>query len=103
VMRTERERIVASEVAHWEEEQKQRGVPIDAAARRAREAELAAQHRELPFAYILGALTLLAILAGAWRARMGPHGAIPPRLVFAVATIAVGSIALVIALDAAFA
>jgi hypothetical protein len=103
VMRTERDRVVAREVAQWEREQKQRGAAIDEAQRRARELALAKQHRELPFGYILGALTVLAILAGAWRARPGTHDALPPRLVWTTATIAVGSIALVIAIDAAFA
>lgn len=103
IMRTERERVVAREVAKWEREHAQRGVTIDSARRRAQARELAAKHRELPFGYILGALTLFAILAGAKRARAGTYDAIPPRLVLAVAMIAAGSIALVIALDAAFA
>ncbi|MDQ3334031.1 MAG: hypothetical protein M4D80_02640 [Myxococcota bacterium] len=108
VMKPERERVVAREMRQWEREQKQRGVEIDVAARKAREAALAAKHRELPFGVILGVLTFVAICAGAWRARPGgeslwPFREIPRRLVLVVATIAAGSIALVIAIDAAFA
>jgi len=103
VMKPERVRVVQQELAQWEKDLKARGAAIDAAARRAREAELAAQHRELPFAAILGALTLFAILAGAWRSRPGTETAITQRLVYLVAAFAVGSIALVIAIDAVFA
>jgi hypothetical protein len=103
IMQPERERAAARELAQWEREQKRRGVGIDDATRRAREAEIAARHRELPFALILGVLTAFAILAGAWRAGPGTDDAIPARLVYKVAAFAAGSVALVIAIDAAFA
>ena len=102
VMEPERQRMAAQELAQWEREQKLRGA-IDPEARRARAAELAAKHRELPFAAILAVLTLLAILAGTWRARPGVTDSIPTRLVYKVAAFAAGSVALVIAIDAAFA
>jgi hypothetical protein len=103
VMQPERERVVAREMKQWEREQKQRGVEIDAAARKAREAALAAKHRELPFGVILGVLTFVAICVGAWRTRPGKERELPPRLVVVVATIAAGSVALVIAIDLLFA
>jgi hypothetical protein len=103
VMQPQRERVVAQELARWERAQRQRGAEIDAAARRARAAELAAKHRELPFAAILGVLTVLAIAAGAWRARPGTAAPLPPSLLYKVCAFAVGSIALVIAIDAVFA
>jgi hypothetical protein len=98
IMRPERERVVAQELARW-----QREAAIDEATRRAREAELAAKHRELPFAAILGVLTLLAIVGGAWRARPAEHAPIPGAFAYKIGAFAVGSIALVIAIDAAFA
>jgi len=103
IMQPESDRLVAKELENWDQEQRARGVQVDDAARRAREAALAAKHRELPFAYILGALTVLAILAGAWRARPGTASSIPTRLLVIVTAIAVWSVALVIAIDAAFA
>lgn len=102
VMQPERERVTAQQLARWEREQQRRGAAIDAAARRARAAELAANNRELPFAAILGVLTGIAILLGAWRARPGDTTTLPPALVYEVAAFAVGSIALVIAIDAVF-
>ena len=103
VMRPERVRVVAQELARWEREQARRGLAIDAAARHAREVQLAARHRELPFAVILGVLALLAIAVGAWRARPGTVDAIPRRFLVTVTACAVASVALVIALDAVFA
>jgi hypothetical protein len=103
VMQPERVRAVAREMKQWEKEQKQRGIQIDPTARKAREAALAEKHRELPFGVILGFLTVVAICAGAWRARPGKQTTLPSRLVMRVATIAAGSIALVIAIDLLFA
>jgi hypothetical protein len=103
VMRPERERVVAQELARWEREQAKRGTAIDEATRRARAAQLAAQHRELPFAAILGVLTLLAIVAGAWRSRAAEHAPISGAFAYKIGAFALGSIALVIAIDAAFA
>lgn len=102
IMKPERERVVAQELARWEREQAKRGTTIDEATRRAREAELAARHRELPFAAILGVLTVLAILAGAWRARRVEAAPIPGAFAYKIGAFAAGSIALVIAIDAVF-
>jgi hypothetical protein len=51
---------------------------------------------------VLGALTLLAITAGARRARPGIEGPASGRLLGAAGAAAVGSVALVIALEAMF-
>ncbi len=103
IMQPERERVIAQELAQWERDQAARGRPIDPQALREHRRVLAAHHRELPFAYILGALTLLAVGAGAMRARTGAPAAISRRLVLITTAVAVGSVALVIAIDAAFA
>ena len=102
LMQTEDQRVVARELAEWDKRQRARGAQIDAAARRARARALADQHREFPFAYVLGGLTVAAVIAGAMRARPGTDDSIPPRLVFLTLAIAVLSIALVIALDVVF-
>lgn len=101
MMRSEREREIAQELARWEAQH--RGAH-DEAARRAHEAAVrAAQPAELPFRIVLAICTVLAILAGAWRARPGEPSPIPVRLVVVATSTAVASVVLVIALDAAFA
>lgn len=100
IMQPERERIVARELAQWTEDQARRGAAIDLAARRARARELAEQHRDWPFAYVLGAAVLAAVIAGALRSPRPADAAIPARLLRRTAALAAGSIALVIALDA---
>lgn len=106
IMQPERERAVARELAEWQRRQRDAGIEIGDAERRARARELEERHRELPFAHALGALTVLAIALGARRARPGLSApAAPPsaRLLGAVIAAAVGSVALVIALGAALA
>jgi hypothetical protein len=102
IMATEGKRVVQRELSEWEKEQRERGIAIDEAARRARERAIAAQHRELPFLWILGACALLAIAAGWWRSKDQKFESIPPRLVYTISAMAVGSVALVIAIDALF-
>ena len=99
VMKPERERVIASELARWEQQQAR---PPSEAERAAAERELAARHQTFPFAIVLAILTILAIVAGAVRARPAPTGEVANRLLVRAAAVAAGSIALVIALDAAF-
>jgi hypothetical protein len=103
IMKPERTRRVEQELDRWDREQRARGLAPDEAARRARADALAKQHRELPFAYILGALALAAMVAGAFLARPSAIATIPPRFVLMTSTAGVFSVALVIAIDAAFA
>ena len=95
IMQPERERIVAREMAEWD-----RAHPNDP-SRAAHERELAAKHRELPFKYILVALMLAAVVAGALRARPGTQTEIPPKLVMRMTAFAAAAVVLVIAIDAA--
>jgi hypothetical protein len=103
IMRPERERVIARELAAWDEAQRRAGAAPTDAARAAMEATLARAHRTFPFAYVLGACTLLAIALGAARSRTSPPAVLAPRLLVVAGALAAGSIALVIALDAAFA
>jgi hypothetical protein len=100
IMRRERDRLVERELAEWQRGLRERGIEAsqDEARRRAR--ELAERHRELPFAHVLGALTLIAIGAGAWRARGGPAPPVRGRLLGVTTAAAAASVLLVIALDA---
>jgi len=102
IMQTARERVIAQELARWERAQGLQGRELDRVARQARARALADQHRELPFAPVLGVLVLAAIAAGAARARAGEAAPVPRRLVAIVTASAVVSVALVIALDIAF-
>ena len=100
IMRRERDRLVERELAEWQRGLRERGLEAsrDDARRRARELE--EQHRELPFAHVLGALTLIAIGAGAWRSRAEPAAPVRGRLLGGTAAAAAASVLLVIALDA---
>ena len=66
------------------------------------ERDVAGRHPTFPFAYVLGALVVVSIGVGAARSRATPGGTVTGRLIAIAAAIAGGSIALVIALDAAF-
>lgn len=100
VMKPERERVIASELRRWEQRQVR---SPSAEQREAAERALAARHRKaFPFAIVLAVLTLAAILAGALTAREAPPGELARGLLVRAAALAAGSIALVIALDAAF-
>jgi hypothetical protein len=102
VMKPERERVIAQELAVWTAEQQRAGRVPTREARAEIEAALEAKHRTLPFGYILGACTVLAILAGAARSRAAGHTTLTPRMLAVVTGVAAGSIALVVAIDAAF-
>ncbi len=100
-MRPERDRVISKELAVWAEAQRQQGATPSEAERRRIEAEVARRHQTFPFAYVLAALLLVSIGAGAVRSRATPAAAMTGRLIAITAAIAGGSIALVIALDAA--
>jgi hypothetical protein len=100
MMKPERERRIGIDLARWEAQQATR--PTDE-ARAEMERRLAAAHpKTFPFAILLGVLTVLAIGAGAWRSRGADGGPIAHRLLVRAALAAAGSVALVIAIDAAF-
>jgi hypothetical protein len=102
VMKPERERRIASEAARWEAEHARRGAPPTEQQRAQLQRELAARHRTFPFAIVLAILTALAIVAGWLRARRAEQAPVGRGLLVRCAVLAGGSIALVIALDAAF-
>lgn len=98
IMRPERDRVIARELA-W---QRQRPM-LDEATRAARLRALAEEHRVFPLMPILGVLVAAATILGARRARPAPDGPVPARLIAIAAALAIGSITIVIALDAAIA
>ena len=88
-MQPERERVVARWIgAHPQASAPERAVAVK---------KLEAAHPRFPFAWLLGAATALAVLAGAWRARPGAATPITNRLLFAWAVAAALAIAIVIA------
>jgi hypothetical protein len=102
IMRPERERVVARELAAWQREQQRKGAAIDAARRIAEQRRLAAKHpTEPPFAPVLAFALLAMVFAGAWRARASA-GAITNRHVAIAAALAASSIVAVITIDAVF-
>jgi hypothetical protein len=102
VMKPERERQIAGELARWEAEQAQRGAEPTEQQRAQLQKDLAARHRTFPFAIVLAILTALAVVTGWVRARRADDGQVARGLLVRCAALAGGSIALVIALDAAF-
>src|SRR5262245_42977080 len=102
IMQRESDRAVERELAEWQRRLRERGLDPSDSERRLRERELEEQHRELPFAHVLGALTVIALVAGARRARLPACAPVGNRLLGVAGAVAVGSVALVIALDAAF-
>lgn len=101
-MRPERERQIARELAQWTAERARHGAQPSPQARAQMERDLGKRHRTFPFAIVLAVLTAISIAVGAVRSRSTPDDAVPGRILAVSAAIAVGSIALVIALDAAF-
>ena len=98
IMRPERDRVIARELAY-----QRRNPAMDEALRAARLRELEEQHRVFPLMPVLGVLVAAATILGARRARTAPDGPVPARFVTIAAALAVGSVAIVIALDAAIA
>jgi hypothetical protein len=100
IMQRESDRLVERELAEWQRRRRERGLPESEAERRRRARELEEQHRELPFAHVLAALTAIALVAGARRARPGIEAPVGNRRLGIAGAAAVLSVALVIALDA---
>jgi hypothetical protein len=98
-MRPERDRLVSRELARWMEQQAR---PPSEDERAQMERELSRRHATFPFAIVLAVLTVAAVGAGAVRTRAGEEGPVAGRLLARCALLAVGSIALVIAIDLAF-
>ncbi|MBA3463865.1 MAG: hypothetical protein H0T46_28165 [Deltaproteobacteria bacterium] len=102
VMKPERQRRIAGDLARWEAEQAQRGAAPTEQQRAQLQRELAARHRTFPLAIVLAILTAMAMVAGWVRAQRAEDGPVGKALLARCAVLAGGSIALVIALDAAF-
>jgi len=102
IMTPDSDRVIARELREWQREQARRGMQLTDAAREARARELALRHRELPFAPVLGVLLVAAVVLGASRSRGPAPDTLSRRFIAIAAALAVGSIAAVIALDAAF-
>ena len=94
IMQRERDLVIAQELAKWQREH----AGIDAGGERAR-LESAHPH-PFPFAWLLGACTALAAIAGAWRARVYPDAPIGNRLLAIAAALAVIAVFAVIGIDA---
>ena len=101
-MRPERERLIALELARWAELQRRHGRAPSAEERAQAEQSFADAHRTFPFAWLLGALTLAAIVAGAIRARPSAPSPVTKRLLVVTSSLACASIVAVIAIDLAF-
>ncbi|HET9620824.1 MAG TPA: hypothetical protein VFP84_05645 [Kofleriaceae bacterium] len=98
IMQPERERAAARELAAWQAAQP----AADAAAIEAQKRALAAAHRDVPFAWLLGASLIVAIVAGAARSPTCSEHALARRTIGLAAAAAVISTATVIAIDAGF-
>jgi hypothetical protein len=101
-MRPERERLIALELARWAELQRRHGRAPSAEERAQAEQALADAHHTFPFAWLLAALTLASVVAGAIRARPSVPAPVTRRLLVVASTIACASIMAVIAIDLAF-
>lgn len=102
IIRPEAERLAEREAAAWQREMQRRGTTIDREAREAEARRLAARHREPPFLPVLAVLVAAAVVLGAWRARGAAGAVLTGRLLILGAAVGAGSLAAVIAIDAAF-
>ncbi|HEY4182403.1 MAG TPA: hypothetical protein VGM90_36470 [Kofleriaceae bacterium] len=100
MMTHENTRLAQNEYAAWLAEQQKHGAVPDDAQRAQKQQALEDSHRDFPFAYLLGALLGVAVLVGALRRRPAPDAMLSSRLLGTAAAIAVGSIAVVIAIGA---
>ncbi len=104
-MRPERDRVVARELAQWTAEQARQGADPTEEARAEMQRRLAQRHTTFPFAIVLAVLTVLAVGAGGWGSLRGQgarEGTVERSLLVRCALAAVGSVALVIAIDLLF-
>ena len=102
IMKREGDRRAEREVAAWQREMQRRGTVIDPAQRTAELKRLAARHREPPFMPVLALLVAASIAIGARRARSSPGATLTRRQLAIATATAIGSLASVIAIDAAF-
>ncbi len=102
IMKREGDRLADRELVAWQREMQRRGTSIDQAAREAEARRLAASHREPPFMPVLALLVAVAIAIGAWRARGAPGAILTRGQLLVAAVVGAGSLAAVIAIDAAF-
>lgn len=101
-MRPERERAVARELAQWTEQQARERQRPSEEERARMQRVLADRHATFPFAIVLAVLTVIAAGLGALRARGAAEGPVATGLLGRSAVYALGSIALVIAIDVVF-
>ncbi|HEY0252282.1 MAG TPA: hypothetical protein VGC41_12190 [Kofleriaceae bacterium] len=97
IMQPERDRQIDRDLAKWEAYERTRG-QLTEERRIAEQARLAEVHHTFPFAWLLGACAVVAILAGAWRSRIA-EDLLTSRLVVRAIAIAGASVLLVIAID----
>ena len=95
-MRPERDRVIDKELAAW---QRAQGDAVNDAAKRRERLRLEQTHRTFPFVWLLGFATVLAVLAGAWRAKRYAAEPIGNRLIAVAIGVALGAICAVIVLD----
>ncbi|CAN5903890.1 hypothetical protein BH11MYX2_BH11MYX2_17770 [soil metagenome] len=100
MMTHENTRVADREYAAWLAAQQKGGAVPDDAQREHQQQALAAAHRDFPFAYVLALLLIAAVIVGALRARPAQDAMLTSRLLGSVAAIALGSIAVVIAIGA---
>ena len=98
-MQSERERVVARELAAW---QRAQPAAISDAERESRARALLREHREFPFVRLLGAGLAVAVVAGATRSPRGSERPVARWAVAIACGAAVISTLAVIAIDAAF-
>jgi hypothetical protein len=99
VMRPERERVIAKEVARWEAQQVERGIQVTPEQKRVDQTKIARAHKTFPFLWLLGVATGLAILAGARRSKPASETRITNRLVVTAVAIVLASLIAVVVID----
>ena len=95
-MMHENDRVVASELRRIERQRP----AMDDAERAAVVQRLEDENRTFPFRWVLAAGVVLAFLLGAWRSPRRARVPIPDRLILRAGAVALGSLAIVIALSA---
>jgi hypothetical protein len=102
-MQPERERVIAQELARWTAAQAAAGRAASPRAQAIARSALEDAHRTWPFAWVLGALLLAAVVAGAAAAPRVPREALSARSLIAAGALAAVAIGLVVCLGAALA